>query len=77
MTDATENDQIAQEILADMSLKEKTAFANLDENDIPHLQYAFDACVRGQIGIDDELAKDIMRHIWEVLQETHRVRRVK
>ncbi len=77
MSDADDNDQIAQEILDDMSLKEKTAFANLDENDIPHLQYAFDACVRSQLGINDEVGKNIMRHIWEVLQETHRVRCVK
>jgi hypothetical protein len=77
MTDSTDNDQIAQEILADMSLKEKAAFANLDENDIPYLQYAFDVCVRSQLGIDDAIGKDIMRHIWEVLQETHRVRCVK
>ena len=77
MTESTENDQIAQDILADMSLKEKAAFANLDESNIPYLQYAFDVCVRSQLGIDDEMGKDIMQRIWEVLQETHRVRCVK
>jgi hypothetical protein len=77
MTDSTENVQIAQEILTEMSLKERTAFANLNESDIPYLQHAFDACVRSQPGTDDEIGRDIMQRIWAILQETHRVRCVK
>ena len=70
-------DEMVQEILDDMSLKEKAAIANLDEGDIKYLQYAFDVCVRGQLGKDDEMSKDVMHRIWEILQETHRVRCVK
>ena len=33
-----------------MSLKEKAAIANLDEDKVPYLQYAFDVCVRSQLG---------------------------
>jgi hypothetical protein len=51
MSDASNIDQIVQDILADMPLKEKAAIANLNE--------------------------DVMHRIWEVLQETHRVRCVK
>lgn len=69
--------QIAHEILADMPLKEKTGIANLDESDVPYLQYAFDVCVSDQLGKDDEMGKDVMHRIWEILQETHRVRCVK
>ena len=61
------------EILAEMSLKEKVAIANLDEEDRPYLQYAFDVCV----GMDDESSKDVMYRMWKVLQETHTVRVVK
>jgi hypothetical protein len=69
--------QIARDLLADMPLKEKTAIANLDEEDVPYLQYAFDVCVRDQLGKGDEQGKDVMHQIWQILQETHRLRRVK
>jgi hypothetical protein len=68
-------DQMVQEILADMPLKEKAAIANVDE--VPYLQYDFDTCIRSQLGKDDAMSKDVMHRIWEVLQETHRVRCVK
>ena len=76
MPDNTNIDEMVQEILADISLKEKVAIANLDEDKIPYLQYAFDTCIRNQIGEDDEISKGVMHRIWEVLQETHRIRSV-
>jgi len=80
MSESNNIDHIVQEILADMPLKEKAIIANLDEDKVPYLQYlqyAFDVCIRGQLGEDDEMSKDVMHRIWEVLQETHRVRCVK
>ncbi len=77
MNTPTDIDQIVQEILADMPLKEKAVIANLDEDKVPYLQYAFDVCIRGQLGKDDEMGKDVMHRMWEVLQETHRVRVMK
>ena len=77
MTKPTKIDQIVQDMLADIPLKEKAIIANLDEDRVPYLQYAFDVCIRGQLGEDDEMRKDVMHRIWEVLQETHRVRCVK
>ena len=77
MSDSTNINQIVQDILADMPLKEKAAIANLDEDKVPYLQYAFDVCIRGQLGKDDEMGKDVIHRMWEVLQETHRVRCVK
>mgnify|MGYP001417648184 CR=1 FL=1 len=74
MTDSKNMDQIVQEILADMSLKEKAIIANLDEEKVPYLQYAFDVCIRSQLRQDDEMGKDVMHRIWEVLQKTHRIR---
>ena len=73
MLDSNNIDQIVQDILADMPLKEKAIIANLDEDKVPYLQYAFDACIKGQLGKDDDMSKDVMHRIWEVLQETHRV----
>ena len=77
MPAADEIDQTVQEILSDMSLKEKAAIANLDEDKVALLQYAFDVYTKDHFGSDDEFAKDVMHRIWKVLQETHRVRCVK
>jgi len=74
MPDPSKIDEMVQEFLADMSLKEKAAIANLDEDKVPYLQHAFDACVHSQLGDDDEMSKNVMHRIWEVLQETHRIR---
>ncbi len=70
-------DQIVKDILADMPLKEKAAIANLGEDKIPYLQYAFDNCIRSQLGKDEEMSKDVMHRIWKLLQTTHRIRSCK
>ena len=77
MTSSNDIDQIVRDILADIPLKEKAIIANLDEDKVPLLQYAFDVCIRGQLGEDDEMGKDVMHRMWKVLKETHRVRCVK
>lgn len=77
MPSSSDIDQIVQDILADMPLKEKAAIANLYEEDVPFLQYAFEVCVRDQIGRGDELSEDVMQRLWEVLQKTHRIRSIK
>jgi hypothetical protein len=77
MPDTSNIDEMVQEILADMPLKEKAIIANLDEDKVPYLQHAFDVCISGQLCEDDEMGKDVMHRIWEILQETHRVRFVK
>ena len=41
MPNPTDIDEIVQEILSDMSWKEKAALANLDEDKTLYLQYAF------------------------------------
>ena len=74
MTNISNIDQMVQDILADMPLKEKAIIANLDEDKVSYLQYAFDTCIRSQLGKDDEMSKDVMHRIWGVLKETHRVR---
>jgi hypothetical protein len=66
-------DEIVLDILDGMSLREKTLIANLDEDDVPYLQYAFSTLVSE----DDELGEVVMYRIWKVLQETHRIRSVK
>ena len=65
--------------MADMSLREKAAIANLYEEDLPYLQHTFNVCN----GMDDELGKGLdgiilynqidtseYRHLLEVLRES-------
>lgn len=66
-------DEIVHDILADIPLREKATNAQLNEGDLPYLQYTFDKIV----GKNDELGRNMMYLIWKVLQETHRVRCVK
>ncbi|MCB2141121.1 hypothetical protein KQH27_00270 [bacterium] len=77
MTTTNEIDQIVQEILEDMSLKEKAEIADLEEKDILYFQDIFDTYISGQLGQGDKMGKDVMNRIWEVLRETHRVRILK
>lgn len=67
---------IVSDILAGMSLKEKSLIANMDEKSLPYLQYAFDVYISKSIGNDQETGRMIMKRVWQVLQETHRIRLV-
>jgi hypothetical protein len=77
MSTPNEKDLIVQEILEEMSLKEKAEIASLDEKDILHFHDLFDACISSHYGEDDEMGKEVIHRVWEVLQATHRIRRVK
>ncbi len=66
-------DQIVNEILTDMSHRDKIATAPSDISSVPN----FEDVIWKLIQDDDETSRDVMHRIWEVLQETHRVRCVK
>ena len=70
-------EKIVQAILDDMSQKEKAAIASLDEADILEFHDLFDTFISGPLGQDAEVGKAVMVRVWEVLQGTHRIRRVK
>jgi hypothetical protein len=70
-------DRIVYDIIAAMSLKEKSLIANMDEKSLPYLQYAFDVYISPNVGDDPEMGRRIMRRVWQVLQATHRIRLVK
>ena len=70
-------DRIVYDIIAAMSLKEKSLIANMDEKSLPYLQYAFDVYISKNAGDDAKMGGTIMRRVWQVLQATHRIRLVK
>ena len=70
-------DLIVDDILAGMSLKEKSLIANMDKKSLPYLQYAFDVYISREIGDDQETGRKIMERVWQILQDSHRIRLVK
>jgi len=74
----TQKDELAQ-IISKLPLKEKTAIANMDEEDVEVLQRVFDLYVRRKMNSEpgDEEYSSIMTEIWLKLQETHRLRVVR
>ena len=72
-------DQIIDEIISELPLKERTDIANMNKEDAEILQRTFDLYVRRKIGskAEDDEYSDIMNELWERLRETHRLRIVK
>ena len=69
--------RIVVDILSGMSLKEKSLIANMDEKSLPYLQYAFDVYISKDAGNDPQTGREIMKGVWQTLQETHRIRIVR
>lgn len=74
---ALDIDLIVADILSAMSLKEKSIIANMDEESLPYLQYAFDVYIYRSIGDDEEEGKKIMKRVWKALRRSHRIRIVR
>jgi len=72
-----EMDRIVADILSGMTLKEKSLIANMEGKSLPYLQYAFDVYLSADVGDDPDSGQEIMRRIWQTLQDTHRIRLVK
>jgi hypothetical protein len=62
MTTPANIDQIVQDILADMSLKEKAAIANLDKDKVPLLQPAFPVLLSDKLGVTSFQKSFIMQN---------------
>jgi hypothetical protein len=72
-----ELEAIAQIIIDDMSLREKAIIASLSYEDISYCHSLFDICPKDQLGKHYDMSKDVMHRVWEILQETHRIKSVK
>ena len=67
MTMLTDIDPVVQEIIFDMYTKKKAAIANPDKNNILRFHDLFDACVIGQLGLNDEMDKDVIVRKYNLL----------
>ena len=71
-----QTDELAQ-IISKLPLKERVSCANMKKEDVDTLQHVFDLYIRSKIDPEDEDYANIMNELWEKLQKTHRLRRVK
>jgi hypothetical protein len=67
---------ITTEILADLSLREKSIIANMNETDIENLEATFYRRVKGQ-GSRIKDGKQVVKRIRAKLYESHRLKVVK
>ncbi len=72
-------DQIVDEIMSELPLKERASIANMNKTDVDILQRVFDLYIRSKIDSEskDEEYTFIMKALWERLRATHRLRVVK
>ena len=70
--------EIVDDIIENMPLKDLVSFANMDESDAQILQQVFEVYIRRKIGVEceDDLPR-IMDILWQRLKETHRLRTIK
>jgi hypothetical protein len=67
---------IVEETLEKLTLKEKSIIANMDEFDIENLEATFYRRVKGQ-GSRIKDGKHMIKNIWAILYESHRLRAVR
>ena len=72
-------DEIIEEIIYELPLKERVAIANMNKEDVELLKNIFNKYIKGKIDIevDDSEYTNIMNNLWEKLRQTHKLREVK
>jgi hypothetical protein len=67
-------DNIFDEILAEMPLEEKVSLAKMKKKEVKVLQGVYDLYIRNKIDPEDEEYTNIMIELWNRVRETHRLR---
>jgi len=72
-------DEIIEDIISELPLKERVAIANMNKEAIEILKNIFNKYVRGKTDTetDDSEYTDMMNNLWSKLQKTHRLRVIK
>lgn len=70
-------DQIVDEIISQLPLKERVSLANMKKKDVEVLQSVFDLYIRSKIDAEDMEYENIMNELWKRIRETHLMRVVK
>ena len=71
--------EIIEEIISELPLKERVAIANMNKEDVEILKNVFNKYVRRKTDteVDDSEYNDMMNNLWTKLQKTHKLKVVK
>ena len=69
--------QLVNEIISQLPLKERVSLANMKKKDVEVLQGVFDLYVRSKIDAEDMEYENIMNELWKRIRETHLIKVVK
>lgn len=74
-----ESDEVIDEIIGELPIKERFAIAKMDNVDVQAVQRLFDRYVRKEekAGIVDDESADLIERLWKRLKVTHTLRQVK
>lgn len=77
--DLSSADEIIEEIISELPLKERVDIANMNKENIEIVKNVFNNYVRGKTDaeVDDSEYTDMMNKLWSKLQKTHKLRIVK
>ncbi len=77
--DLFQSDEIIEEIISELPLKERVAIANMNKEDVEMLKNVFNKYVRGKTDteVDDSEYTNIMNNLCTKLRQTHKLRVVK
>lgn len=64
-------DQIIDDIISELPLKEKVSLAGLKGEGVEIFRSVFNLYVRSKTDIQNEEYENIMKELWEHLKETH------
>ena len=70
-------DQIVDEIIANLPLKENVSLANMNKEEVEMLQSISDAYIRAIVDPEDEEYPNLINKIWKRLHDSYRLRVVK
>ena len=72
-------DEIIEEIISELPLKERVAIANMNKEDVELLKNVFNKYVKRKTDteVDESEYTNIMNNLWEKLRQTHKLRAVK
>ncbi len=72
-------DEIIEEIISELPMKERVAIANMNKEDVEMLKNVFNKYVRGKTDteVDDSEYTNIMNNLCTKLRQTHKLRVVK
>lgn len=74
--DSSPVDEIIEEIISELPLKERVDIANMNKEDVEILKDVFNKYVRGKTDteLDDSEYTNMMNKLWSKLQKTHKIR---